>query len=364
MKKAITYLFFFVGVFSLNAQITLDGSNRLMVGDIIIQAFDSTYTGSSGNAGANQTWDFSGMQDQERDTVLFQDPTGWPGASLFPNANIGVQDDSSWSYAISDGNEFTFLGSYEVSGGYADTSFFNWTWMKFPTTMGDSYVGTITTFEQKYNTASFGIGVDSVRLTYTMSYESTIDGWGTVTTPAGNWDALRQKMLVINSTDAEEFAGGSWNSISSGTITIFNIDTGITGQDAIFRWWSDDANAKFFVASNDTSSTFDDNSFLMATPADTGSTSDTNSTAVINAFTPFSISVYPNPVRQDLNIDFNQPSGRVILRTILGQARANYYIQKGNNPLGLEEVEPGIYLLEIYDESGNLLETKKIQRIR
>ena len=82
------------------AQITVTDTDLIGVGDIIYQAND-TLPGSTitpGNAGANQTWDFSTLQESSTGNLLFISPIGTTYENQYPNANLCMNDNGSLSY--------------------------------------------------------------------------------------------------------------------------------------------------------------------------------------------------------------------------------------------------------------------------
>jgi hypothetical protein len=352
MKKIITTTLIAFIAISVSAQITIEATNLLNAGDLIMQSYDSVAQ-DPGASGGSQTWDLTGMNSNDMDTILFSSPTGFPGFSLFPDANIGLEDDSTWIFIKKTATEFTFLGSYDIYNGQSDTSLLNWTWLNFPATLGGITQGTLFSDSQA---DSLGIlGVDSFRFTSQTAYKAEIDGWGVVKTPAGNWDALRQKIDYNSSFYVDAKIAGIWAPMSAGLLVAFGIDTGVVSKTTSYRYWGNDANAKFIVATVDTGDGFDGNNYLNATPSGppTG--------IYMNNEIPVEVSAYPNPVVRNLNIDLGTSSGKAILRNILGQTAAEKIIYRGNNLLDVSKVNSGTYLLEIQNENGKVIKTEKIE---
>ena len=76
---------------------------------------------------------------------------------------------------------------------------------------------------------------------------------------------------------------------------------------------------------------------------------------------PEELSIYPNPVINNLNIDISSENGKAILTSILGQTMATKLIYKGQNKLDLNNLKNGTYILEIKDENGETIKSEKIQ---
>lgn len=358
MKKLITLFLVVFIAFHSNAQITVTSSNIAKVGDLVVTVYDSVYADLSGPSGGSQTWDLTSLNSKEKDTIAFISPAGRPGFSIFPTANLAVAEDSGTTFVLSDANEFTFLGSYGISGGMPDTTEFNWKWMEFPSNDGSNFSGALFLEENTIDLGTFGIGVDSVTLTISTEYASTIDGWGVVKTPAGNWDALRQKMDLNSKLSGVQYTGGVSSPLSAAVQALFQLDTGIISTSSMYRWWGSDANAKFFIASVDTGEIFGGNQYLDISPS--GPPAGIYMTDEI----PVEVTAYPNPVIQDLNIDLGTESGKAILRNILGQKTAEKVIYRGQNLMNLSNFDSGTYFLEIQNENGDVIETEKIQLVK
>ena len=101
-KNLFAIALMFLGVNSF-AQITVTDADLMSIGDIIYQGYDESPSSSIslGNAGPNQTWDFSTLQSQEYDTTKFINPIGTPFAADHPSANLCIDDDGEYIYNYS-----------------------------------------------------------------------------------------------------------------------------------------------------------------------------------------------------------------------------------------------------------------------
>ena len=97
--KLFTIALAFIGINSL-AQITVTDADILDVGDIVYEALDSV-SGSAiqiGPAGANQTWDFSNLQQNEVNIIEHVEPNTTPFGSIHPTSNICTNEDGEYQY--------------------------------------------------------------------------------------------------------------------------------------------------------------------------------------------------------------------------------------------------------------------------
>lgn len=152
-----------------------------------------------GEAGADRSWDFSGVELEDEYDEYLATPEGNPGADSFPTANLCWYQDAPegfWSvYAYANINEdnanylglaayvpqmdSTFVGIVESDGNLYN----------FPIRYGDEW--------DQYTVTDF-FGTVS---TDTIHYE--VDAWGTITDIAGEFECLRIKQYT-ESTDGED----------------------------------------------------------------------------------------------------------------------------------------------------------------
>ncbi len=63
------------------------------------------------------------------------------------------------------------------------------------------------------------------------------------------------------------------------------------------------------------------------------------------------IRIYPNPVHEDLNLDFDLPEGRLLLFDIRGSFLAEQELVMGSNHISMRDYPPGTYLLKVQAEN-------------
>ena len=111
-------LFLFSSILSAQLPLTSNSFN-FQAGDTVIQIFFSDSVTSPGPAGANQTWDFSFLQERDRDTAFIKAVSSSTAAAQFPNATIaGLQFSASIdsgsldAFFSTDTDSFTYWGVY------------------------------------------------------------------------------------------------------------------------------------------------------------------------------------------------------------------------------------------------------------
>ncbi len=208
-----------------NAQITITSADMPAVGDSFPVRRDTMPSGFSvGQAGANRTWDFSALQPDVLDTTHAVAPSSTPYAADFPNANLALTNDFSGylfyrntaaalkaeGFANVDPN----LGVVSVNFNPIPDQY------RFPATYLTRFSGN-TGFQEAKPYAQLPANIQSqidaamascinpnatvtqVRVTFTSTYKDTIDAWGKVITPLGEYDALRRKRIENTHTVIE-----------------------------------------------------------------------------------------------------------------------------------------------------------------
>jgi PKD repeat protein len=198
MKRAILSLGAVVWLaVMLPAQITLNLSDYPDIGDDIFYFTDTLPVGATvGMAGANQTWDFSMLNEAIPSVSSFIDPDDGINSSDFPTADLAQVSQGINSYVEIGTSEITLLGAAGDLFGTGE----NISLIYDPTAL-------VSEFPLTYNTsysASYGIDitfsnpnlmVDSIRIKTIVMEEVTIDGWGTAILPSGSYDCLREKTI-------------------------------------------------------------------------------------------------------------------------------------------------------------------------
>lgn len=232
------------------AQITFNMSDAPVAGQIQRVAIDTVPLPSInfGNKGANQVYDFSNLTVYKYDTVEFRAPTAGQ-KSTCPNTDAATTlDGINFLLTNTDtpNNKLTLEGfqgqlcpGQTITAAYSQKPEIH----RFPTTYQSNFTG--TGYLQKTVSAAQvcqSFPVTQVRLTTTVNYTDTTDGWGKVITPVGAYKCLRKQRKEITTTLIEAETFGFWTTVSNttntttrytyitreakGSVINFNYDTG------------------------------------------------------------------------------------------------------------------------------------------
>jgi hypothetical protein len=340
------------------AQITVTDSDLMNVGDVIYTAIDSLPSNSIaiGNAGANQTWDFSALQVLEYDTFEVIDPAGTPFGSIYPSANLCVDDDGEYIYFDKDAQGLSFVGLDNLPSSQLI--------LPLPLTYGlNIIVGPSITTESVFDNPGFldhslapvislnplHNQIDSIKILVESSAEFNVDAYGNVIIPMGTFDALRLKTDKIFTPVSFAycsdtiFGNGAWYPIPA---AIFPSEVEVVSS---YEWWTNDPLIKFVLVQMDIDSLGEINAVDFMHSPSPSSVTDLSS----NNF-----NIYPIPATNNLTIeaqnnDFTSlnlvdVTGKVILKKEFTQSTS----------LDVSHIAKGMYYLNLKTVEGKL--TKQI----
>ncbi len=321
MKKHLQHLFALAilgsSVTAL-AQPSLTGANTNPTVGEIFSTKTTTIGVTPGSAGANQTWNLTGLGAGTSVTVNAVSVASTPSAASFPGANIAFYDGSSYSYA--NNTSASSINHGNTAGGVL---------------FSYSNPETILSFPVNYNnvsTDSWQCIFTNASITFTRVGTTTVtaDGYGTVTTPANTYSNTMRLHFVQTYTDVS----------TSFTITYTNNE---------YIWYTPGihyAVAATYTVTNSFTSPFTGGTYLNSVV--TG----------INSFAPlaYNISLFPNPASDNINIAFtSEESGKAELKIfdVNGkqlQGVSEVAILPGDNRLKVNtnELAPGVYFMSIY----------------
>lgn len=188
-----TKALFFIMLMSIGsfAQIIVDSDDVVSIGDTRYLATDDSPDASiaPGNAGANQTWDFSALNAESIETAEFLDPTGTPYATDFPDATLAFPIDVGYGYLVNSANGLTLLGF----GFGGEAIQLNEVWAEWPMEYENTFGWELNIDTIVENTFLPFPGADILRVKKDTANTSEVDAWGSLTIPMGTFEALRVK---------------------------------------------------------------------------------------------------------------------------------------------------------------------------
>jgi len=179
MKKIYSYLALMIASASCFAQPTLTSSTvNPVIGQTVVKKFFTPVVHQEGNAGANQTWDWSTATEESSATGDVISPAGTAYAASYPTATSCFEDaGGSIEYDLGNSSGLYRLGIQSPNPPFSSIYDNSMQLLKYPF----SYNGTYT---DTYHSNIVGNGFPG---TLAGTVTVTADGWGTLITPAGTF---------------------------------------------------------------------------------------------------------------------------------------------------------------------------------
>jgi len=367
MKKILlsSILFVAFGSIQTKAQITIDSTNIVTVGEAVYQAVDTTLSITSiGPSGVNQTWNFSTLGTDRLDTLSFSVVNGQPLAASFPSANMvmtttGPGMDSTWVYIDKNVNAMIVDGQATNINGVITAIPIPITLAVFPATYGmPPYSGTWngTVFSIPLGIDPDGPGplpmIDSVKVNRYTTYNGSIDAWGNVTTPLGTFASLRQNQTENNIDSTFTLSNGNWTLINPFVASLAGISQVAYDTVKTARWWTDNATARFPLVEFDYNpdGSINKASWLQASPVGVKE----------NSVVSTPINLFPNPAKDLVTVDIKNSKASVIkIFDITGKSVKTISLNQSNRTISVIDMDNGIYFYNIFDNKGNIINTNK-----
>lgn len=336
--------------FSMNAQITIQSSDMPSAGDTIrtsialpANQYDFTATG------ANYIWDFSGLQFASQRLDTFKTVQQAPPIfflTFFKSANLavrlgtggilpGIEFDDAWQFISKTAAAYRDFGYGLIVGGLPLPLRFTSpdVLYTFPMTMGQTGSSNANLEFQLPN-----IGYISIQ----RQRQNIVDGWGSVKTPYGQFQALRLKSTVF------EIDSIYIDSIGQG----IRIDRNYIE----YKWLAKNQKVPVLQA------TYDDmlGNLVIYRDSLRNPTVSIESQLLSEAY----FSVFPNPVSNEINFELCESSNQTALVTLIsanGQTIISpqlLTIHQGCHryQLSLDRlgIKPGMYIINIYSSNKRL----------
>jgi len=339
---------------NMSAQITVLDTDLMSIGDIIYQAYDTVPSSSIsvGNAGPNQTWDFSSLQVQEYDTTEFIDPAGTPFGADHPSANLCIYDEGEFIYISKNAQSLSMVGfdDYPYPLMLAPLPLtYSLNTLLGPVIIMDSVIynsgfvdhsiAPLISLNPLYD------HVDSIRILIESTTEFNVDAHGDLIIPMGTFAALRVKTDDVTTQDIFLYCSstitgsGSWHLMPDSDVE----------TTSSYAWWTNDPLVKFVLVQIEVDSIGGiDAVDFMHSP----------SPSLVNDLSTNNFNIYPIPATNNLtieaqnneltNLNLVDVNGKEILKKEFTQSTS----------LDVSKISKGMYYLNLKTDEGKL--TKQI----
>lgn len=327
-------------VFNSHAQITITSNDIASAGNTLQLVMDTAPVVLPGLGGANQTWNFSNLNNHGIIQYNLLDPAVTPYGNPFSSYStfaINTPPDSSYYYYVNT------TGSLEHNGWYYHP-FNSMTLVDFipdrviavfPIAYLNSY-GSMYGFDFSFYYGQGGI--DSIKLTGSGWIYSIYDGWGTVITPVGTYPTVRQKERDTSVSEIYGYIGGNWVSLGQQHDTTYT-----------YRWWTNAPNTGWPVVEMEYDSVTSTVSVVRWLYSSTAPVNETNLVSPL-------LEGYPNPATYYLTIPTGKAGNYVIdIYHLSGKSVAKHevHIDSPQCTVKIENLLPGSYIYVVRDKDTN-----------
>lgn len=309
------------------------------VGDKVLLATGTTTPDSAGKSGTNKMWNFASLNYKSEDTLAFAAPSATPYYSNFQRATVADSEYGTigYSYYLDTVTQFSVIGTVQNYEGYtvpvATNPFF--TQLMFPANYLESDCD--TSMGKTQTIAIHVSGFDSGRGKLVVIYADTIDAWGTLITPFGTYQVLRQKHYEsdIDSLWGYEPFFNDWAFAYSSVINANE-----------FRWYTNTLN--FMPAIMQMSSDFDTvKSFQWynGTPA----------AGIENITNPDIAKAFPDPCNSQITFRISSAAeASLFVYDVSGRQAGSIKIARGTAILNTNSLAQGLYFYDIVGDNKKI----------
>ena len=339
----------------LMAQPTLTSNSIANVGYVYTASQVNLGLTNEGISGANQTWNFSALQDTgAQNTFTLVNSNSLPEFNQFPASNLAftgtLEDGSTFSnYLLESTGSLQLIGA-AINSEFGDIAI-GYTNPKTLYTLPSSYNGSMTDTYRSFYSIDFG-GQGSSNASSTGNASYTVDGYGTLITSSGTYaNSIRIKRLETYSDTIQTVIFGQPQEpiVSESHIREYEWINIVDGQ-----------SFPLFILRYDTTYTDADTSMFITATHNTGGTA----TTIASVSTTNDFMLFPNPtegkfvatVSNQINkIEICDITGKTV-QTIVPDADKLNDVQE----FDITNLPAGIYWVRQMGDSGII--TKKLVR--
>jgi hypothetical protein len=338
-----------------SAQIHITSADIPSVGTSVVLAKDSaSISFVPGNPSvSSQTWNFGSLVDQKSSTVLFMAPSTTKYSSYFPSANLADSTIGGNGYYFfnSSSSVFAVTGSEEIinvpSLGVSFQVFVplnpNFTQSNLPATYGTKDGG-VSNGHYTFSSSALALFYDSEKVVVQITYSDTVDAWGSMTTPTGTYQVLRQNHHEVDIDSLKvRSTSGKWSVPAvPGAVT-----RTVKHQ---YNWYANSVGYILVQMNMDSNTTNVQNVIW-----------DTNAPASVNEVSyNGKVSTYPNPCTSQITFTTTVNTLQYInVYDVTGRKVEQVEMKNGTTNVNTSVFAPGMYLYTLTDMNGSPLDRGK-----
>ncbi len=316
-------------------------------------------------SGGNQVWDYRNLQAQLIDIQQFVAVSDTTTRRLFPSANLMNPYDSTKQVSIYRRTDslFELLGYRGLSyQGY----FVKWyavshtplTERRAPMKMGESFQtkgGAVTEFPASAAPDSLlrqlpFLTPDSGRLVYDIRRTDTVDAWGIMRLPMGDFPVLRERRHELRQpkTIVKFNLLDVWLDVT--TLVVTGLNEPFRNEQFFTYYWSNLSKEPIAIVETDSLNNIQNIQYKI------------DPRVPVQEVVPLDdqITVFPNPTPDILTIDLKTPSPDVVSVCLVDMTGKMIVQQAFMSKMTVQSLQQGAYLLYLTDKYGRILGRKTV----
>jgi hypothetical protein len=331
------------------AQAVITATDLFAVGSRYQMATDESPTAQPGNNGTNLTWTFQGLQSDFFTIVEVKQPSESPFSDLLPGNRAALEDtDVAAEYLTVSPTQLLSHGRVFQEDGIQAAVALDppMVLLNLPAQYYQIHTGVSRSQLTSYFGFDPGLGftVDSIRVRTRIAYQSEVGGWGTVTTPLGTFNAVKQ-FLLENVTDSVDFYRADQD------LWLLGVDVSTSAQPS-WSWWSPEHDLPLVrLFDEDNNGIMDRAVWIEA---------DLNTTAIDDRAAVGTLDVFPNPAMDQITVPL-EGMGLAAYAILDAQGRL---VQQGRlsrerDTVPVAHLERGAYILRL-DQGGAISQARVV----
>jgi len=344
-----TILLTFATATTAAAQAVITANDLFTVGSRYQIATDESPAAQPGNNGTNLTWTFQGLQSDFFTIVEVKQPADSPFGDLLPGNRAALEDtDVAAEYLSVSPTQLLSHGRVFQEDGIQAAIALDppMVLLNLPAQYYQIHTGVSRSQLTSYFGFDPGLGfvVDSIRVRTRIAYQSEVGGWGTVTTPLGTFNAVKQILLenVVDSVDFYRADQDLW---------LLGVDVSTSAQPS-WSWWSPQHDLPLVrLFDEDNNGIMDRAVWIEA---------DLNTTSINDRSTVDALQVFPNPAVDQITLRL-EGLGMAQYALLDAQGRlvqeGRLTRERGTIPVG--HLERGAYVLRL-DQGGTISQARVV----
>lgn len=319
------------------AQVTITANDLFAIGSRYQIGVDESAAATPGNNGTDLSWDFSALNADATMILEVAAPQDSPfGDQLAGNRAAVENTDEAAEYITVSPTQLLSHGRvFEEEGVQVPLPLDPpMVLLNLPAQYYQNHSGVSRSKITSYIGLDLGLGfvVDSIRIRSHLAYLSEVGGWGTVTTPQGTFEAIKQ-YLQINGTDSVDYYRadqGLW---------LEGVDVS-NSTERSWSWWTPDHDIPVFkLSSEEDGGTGYRAEWIEA---------DLGTTGINGPEQPGSLLIYPNPATDQVRVTLEGLGMATYeLLDMNGRLVQDGRLSQDRNTIPVNHVEPGMYILRV-----------------